>query len=99
MAMNTIAKPLDRQTTGGVLFWTAVAKCIHVLLPTFYLGAFLPLVPVDNVKYFLGGKGMFLCFYVFTNCACGHTDNLISLFLQFDAWGWGNSIPEAMHLE
>jgi hypothetical protein len=71
--MNTIAKPLDWQTTGGVLFWTAVAKCIHVLLPTFYLGAkcmsktmFLPLVPVDNVKYFFGGKGMFLCFFMFS---------------------------------
>ncbi len=33
---------------------------------------FLPFVPVDGVEYFLGRKGMFLCFHVFTNCAWGH---------------------------
>jgi hypothetical protein len=56
-----------------------VAICMYELLSPFYLGAkgmtktmFLPLVPVDRVEYFLGGKGMFLCFYDFTNCAWGH---------------------------
>jgi hypothetical protein len=58
-----------------------VAMCMYVLLPPFYLDAkgmsetmFLPLVPVDGTEYFLGGEGMmFLCFYVFTNCDCGHS--------------------------
>ena len=28
--------------------------------------------PVDGVEYFLSGKGLFLCFYIFKNHACGH---------------------------
>ncbi len=54
---------------------------VYVLLPHFYLEGkvlsetmFLPLVPVDGVEYFFGGKGMFLCF-MFSRIVpvdCGH---------------------------
>jgi hypothetical protein len=38
---------------------------------------------VDGVEYFLGGKGLFLCFYVFTNCACGHG---LKLAVSMEVW-------------
>jgi hypothetical protein len=79
--VNTIAMPLDRQTASP--WWHFFLDgCCHM-----YVCTFAPLLSwceryVQNYvfascacgrgQYFFGGKGMFLCFHVLTNCACIH---------------------------
>ncbi len=63
------AGPANGFTMVEFFFGQLLPYGMYVFLPHIYLGAkgmsktmFLPLVPMDGVEYFLGGKGMFMCF-------------------------------------